>query len=113
MSFSESNWSKLIKNLKKDFNKIPDINAILFLIGIQELGSGFQEFSKEQKQDLLHIATCKILSFSGYYKLVNVDVEGWPVWENIKKLPVFSTQEQELFIKHHIIEYFSDIYKLD
>lgn len=112
MEISEKEWNKLTVKLKSDFKKIPDVNAILYLIGIQELGAGIKDFTKEEKQDLLHIATCKILSFTGYYELKHVDEEGWPVWENIKKLPVLSTNEQEGFLKYHILEYFSDIYDI-
>ena len=112
METSEKEWKNLINKLKSDFNKTPDVNAILYLIGIQELGAGIKDFTKEEKQDLLHIATCKILSFTGYYELEHVDEEGWPVWVNIKKLPTLSTNEQEGFLKYHILEYFSDIYDL-
>ena len=57
----EEDWPVLIDKLRTLFEKKPDMNAILFLIGIQELGKGSQRFSKEQKQDLMHIAICKIL----------------------------------------------------
>ncbi len=86
--------------------KPKDLNSVLFLIGIQELGKGHQNFSKEEKQDLMHIAICKVLSLSGFYVLEGTDGEGWPHWKLIKKLPHFDLLEQEKLLKMHIIDYF-------
>ena len=103
----ERNWQKLRVNLKDIIGRKPkDLNDILFLIGVQELGKGTMEFTKEQKQDLMHIAICKILSYSGYYELEGLDEDGWPHWKNIKDLPHFDLLEQEQLLKMHIIEYF-------
>jgi len=87
--------------------KKPSFNAILYLIGVQELGKGIKTYSKEEKQDIMHIAICKLLSFSGYYELEGYDQDGWPHWKNIKTLPKFDLLEQEKVLKAHIIEYFS------
>ena len=100
-------WLQLRLQLQKSLGKKPrDLNGVLYLIGLQELGQGVADFSKEQKQDILHIAICKVLSLSGYYVLERYDEEGWPHWQNVKKLPHFDLLEQEEFLKKHIIEYF-------
>ena len=103
----ESEWSKLTQRLTEKFGKKPDLNAILFLIGIQELGQGTKTFTKEEKQNLMHIAVCKVLSFARYYQLEGVDQDGWPHWKLLKKLPSFDMLEQENVLKTHIIEYFN------
>lgn len=108
----ELKWSKLQKEIQSTFDKKIDINAALFLIGIQELGKGFKTFTKEQKQDLMHIANCRVLSASGYYELKGVDEDGWPHWENITPLPILTLEEQDVFLKSHIVQYFTDIYDL-
>lgn len=103
----ERKWQKLRMRLKDVFKKKPkDLNGVLYLIGIQELGKGNVEFSKEQKQDLLHIAICKVLSLSGYYTLEGHDDDGWPHWKSVKSLPHFDLLEQEQLLKMHIIDYF-------
>lgn len=84
------------------------MNGVLLLIGVQELGQGPQEFSKEQKQDLMHIAVCTILAPSGYYKLDGLDEEGWPHFTQLKALPELQTYEQENFLKDHALLYFSN-----
>jgi hypothetical protein len=100
-------WHKLLTVIGEQIGKPPkDLNGVLFLIGVQELGRGAKPFSKEEKQDLMHIAICKVLSLSGYYRLDGVDKEGWPHWTLIKKLPRFDLLEQEKLLKMHVIEYF-------
>ena len=84
------------------------MEAILFLIGIQEVGDFQTKFSKEQKQDLMHVAVCSLLSPSGYYELAHVDEEGWPHYRQIKPLPTFNMIEQENFMKDHILFYFEN-----
>lgn len=103
----ERNWQALLNSLAVNIGKKPkDLNAVLFLIGVQELGKGVRVFSKEEKQDLMHIAICKVLSLSGFYELEGIDEEGWPHWRIVKKLPHFDLLEQERLLKMHVIEYF-------
>lgn len=104
----EKEWLQLVEKLKPMLGKEPNLDAILFLIGVQELGQGFRPFSKEEKQDLMHIGTCRVLSSSGYYSLEGTDQEGWPHWKLEKKLPSFSLKEQEEMLRMHIIEYFEN-----
>jgi hypothetical protein len=102
----QTRWWKLEEKLMERFDKKPDMETILFLIGIQEFGDIKAKFSKEQKQDLMHIATCSLLSQSGYYELEGVDEEGWPHFRQLKALPVMNLPEQENFLKDHILLYF-------
>jgi hypothetical protein len=99
-------WWALESRLLERFGKKPDMEAILFLVGIQEFGEIRKKFSKEQKQDLMHIAVCSLFAQSGYYELEKVDEDGWPHFRQIKALPVMSLGEQENFLKDHILHYF-------
>ncbi|MFN7330069.1 MAG: hypothetical protein ACK5UP_11240 [Bacteroidota bacterium] len=100
-------WAALLSSMESMIGKRPkDLNEVLYLIGIQELGQGAKPFSKEEKQDLLHIAICKVLSLAGYYELEGLDAQGWPHWRLIKKLPHFDMLEKEKLLKMHVIEYF-------
>ncbi len=108
----QRHWHALIAQLEQLIGKTPkDLNAVLFVIGMQELGQGPKRFSKEEKQDLLHIAICKVLSLSGYYELEGLDKDGWPHWKLVKKLPHFDLLEQEKLLKMHVLEYFDKEYK--
>jgi hypothetical protein len=99
-------WWNLEAKLTERFGKKPDVEAILFLIGVQEFGEIRKKFSKEQKQDLIHIAICNLLVPSGYYEMEKVDEEGWPHFKQLKALPVMNMIEQENFLKDHILLYF-------
>jgi hypothetical protein len=103
----QENWQKLMQFFKSTIGKKPaDLKAVLFLIGLQEYGRGAKHFSKEEKQDLMHIAICKVLSLGGFYEIDGYDTDGWPHWKLIKKLPSFDLMKQEILLKHFVIEYF-------
>jgi hypothetical protein len=100
-------WENLLEKIEQNIGTKPgDLNGVLFLIGVQELGKGAINFTKEQKQDLMHIAVCKVLSYSGFYELEGKDADGWPHWKPIKNLPYLSLKDQENAIKLHVIDYF-------
>lgn len=105
-------WARLIDILHKRLGKVPNMEAILFLIGVRELGKGPGDFSKEQKVDLMHIAICAILAPDGYFKLSHLDQDGWPHWEAAKEIPFIDIFSQEIFLKSHIVDYFADIYEI-
>jgi len=99
-------WWALEAKLMERFGKKPDMEAILFLVGIQELGEIREKFTKEQKQDLMHVAVCSLFAQSGYYELEKVDEEGWPHFRQLKALPTLNMIEQENFMKDHLLLYF-------
>lgn len=104
----QSRWWTLEAQLVERFGKKPDLETILFLIGIQELGKTDAKYSKEQKQDLMHVAVCRVLFPSGYYELQGTDSEGWPHYKQIKPMPDMNPIDQENFIKDHVLLYFQE-----
>jgi hypothetical protein len=106
-------WWKLEEKLVERFGKKPDVESILYLIGIQELGEIRKKFSKEQKQDLMHIAICTVLGPSGYFEFQGADAEGWPHFTQLKPMPELLPHEQENFLKDHILLYFQNTGFLD
>lgn len=101
-------WWTLEAKLVERFDKKPDMETVLFLIGMQETGFIKEKITKEQKQDLMHVAVCTILSRSGYYEFQGFDDEGWPHFTQLKDLPTLSLHEQENFLKDHILFYFNE-----
>lgn len=111
MSFKDDlqvRWWKLEETLMQRFGKKPDVESILFLIGIQELGDLATKYTKEQKQDLMHLAICTVLMPSGYYTMSHVDEDGWPHFNQLKPMPDLQPIEQEHFLKDHILLYFQN-----
>ncbi|RXM64227.1 hypothetical protein BOQ60_14020 [Chryseobacterium sp. CH1] len=87
--------------------KNPPIETLLFLIGLQELGSGQQKYTKEDKVNLIHIAVCRLLEPFGYYKFTHFE-DGWPQFEKLEDLPELKPNEQTLLMKKAIIQYFQE-----
>ncbi len=105
----EFKWGQLLNKIQRAIGLRPkDLNGVLFLIGVQELGQGHKNFSKEEKQDLMHIAICRVLSRAGFYELEGIDQEGWPHWKLIQPLPQFELLEQEKLLKTQILDYFAE-----
>lgn len=102
----QSRWWKLEEKMIERFGKKPDLESILFLIGIQEFGHIRSKFTKEQKQDLMHVAICSLLAQSGYYEVEGYDIDGWPHFKQLKALPIMNMIEQENFLKDHTLLYF-------
>ena len=104
----QSRWWALEAKLIERFGKKPDMEAILFLIGLQETGFIKEKITKEQKQDMMHVAICTLFSQSGYYELERKDDEGWPHFRQLKSLPALNMVQQENFMKDHILLYFQN-----
>jgi hypothetical protein len=104
-------WEILTQKLVKDFS-LPmqlDIDRVLYMIGIQELGKPHEVFSKEDKVNLIHIATCCVLAPFGYYFFEYKDKEGWPFYRRIKDHLTLPEEEQHTLLKQAILSYFQNI----
>lgn len=104
----EKRWRELVARLSERFEAPLDLNAILFLIGVQELGQHARNFKKDEKLDLMHIAICVVLAPYGYYKELGRDADGWPHFERIMDLPVLGPKEQERLMKDAVLDYFEE-----
>ena len=102
----QQRWWNLEARLVERFGKKPDLETVLFLIGVQETGMIKDKITKEQKQDMMHVAVCTIMGPSGYYEMASVDADGWPHFRQLKPMPEMNAIEQENFIKDHVLLYF-------
>lgn len=99
-------FEKVLDSLAPQFGDDIDEQAILFLIGVQELGKGKVKLKKEEKLDVMHIAICTLLSPYGFYEYEGLDKDGWPHWKVNDKLPPLKPAQQQLLIRQAIVEYF-------
>lgn len=112
MTPAETNkkFKELQERIAHDFdNEKPDLKVLLFLIGVQELGQGPRKFSKRQKEELMHIANCRLFSELGFYELEGLDQDGWPHWKLAKPIPAYSLLEQEMVLKSLMVTYFDNL----
>jgi hypothetical protein len=105
----KAEWDALIKRLEIQFGEGIEVEGILLLIGLQELGQGYKKLSKDEKLDVLHIAFCALLEPFGYYKFTEYDADGWPHWEAVTTLPPLKPGEQKNLTKRAIIDYFKEM----
>ncbi len=102
----QTRWWELEAKMLERFGKKPDMEGVLFLVGLQETGFIREKVTKEQKQDIMHVAVCTLLAESGYYILEGRDEEGWPHFKQVKEIPSLQLIEQENFLKDHVLLYF-------
>ena len=101
-------WQEIVTKLSNQFadGDTLDLDAIIYLIGVQELGQLERTFKKDHKLDLMHIAICKLLVPYGYYEFEFADEDGWPHYKTIGELPNLKAGEQSVLMKEAIVNYF-------
>lgn len=104
----KARWKALHKKLSDQFadGDPMELDAIIYLVGLQELGKLDQKFAKEEKIDLMHIAICRLLEPLGYYEFEYFDNDGWPHFKKCDNLPALRPGEQTIMMKEAIVNYF-------
>jgi hypothetical protein len=101
-------WDELVRFLSDRFadGEELDLDGIIYLIGVQELGQLHRRFRKDDKVNLMHIAICRLLEPFGYYEFDYIDEEGWPHYKMLEQLPPLKAGEQSILMKEAIVNYF-------
>jgi hypothetical protein len=101
-------WNKVVEKLSIKFAEgdTLDLDAVIYLIGVQELGQLHRSFKKDDKVNLMHIAICRLLEPYGYYEFDYFDEHGWPHYKTKAKLPNLKPGEQSVLMKEAIVNYF-------
>ncbi len=108
---TKKSWEEVQQNISQKFGggETLNVDAIIYLIGIQELGKGYKTFSKDEKLDIMHIAICKLLEPFGYYEFEYFDEDSWPHYKVIDELPNLKPGEQSVLMKEAIVMYFDKL----
>lgn len=101
-------WEKIVALLSNQFSQGEDLDldAIIYLIGVQELGKVHQKYQKDEKLNLMHIGICRLLEPYGFYQFDYVDGDGWPHYIVKEQLPALKAGEQAILMKEAIVNYF-------
>jgi len=104
----KNRWEAVVTILSNQFadGETLDLDAIIYLIGVQELGQLHRTFKKDEKLNLMHIAICRLLEPYGYYEFDFFDDEGWPHYQIKEQLPPLKAGEQSVLMKDAIVNYF-------
>ncbi len=103
-------WEELVERLSDHFSDgdLLELDAIIYLVGVQELGQYHRSFKKDEKVNLMHIAICRLLEPYGYYRFEYFDDEGWPHYAVEEDLPPLKAGEQTVLMKEAIVNYFKE-----
>lgn len=104
----ENDWSRLLKKMTEMYGEEPQIDSILFLIGVQELGMGYKKFKKDEKLNVMHIAICTLMEPFGFYEFEGRDEDGWPHWKLVENLPPLDAKQQNKLMVGAVIDYFKN-----
>jgi len=101
-------WEEVEEKLSSQFadGEALDLDGIIYLIGVQELGQLHRRFKKDEKLNLMHIAICRLLEPYGYYEFDYFDEQGWPHYTIKEALPNLKAGEQSVLMKDAIVNYF-------
>ena len=108
-------WERVVKMLSDKFSQGEDLDleGIIYLIGVQELGKVHVKFKKDDKLNLMHIAICRLLEPYGYYEFEYFDRDGWPHYKVREELPALKAGEQAVLMKEAIVSYFLENKMID
>ena len=101
-------WETLVSVMTERFSETEsiDIEGILYLVGLQELGQVHKRFKKDDNVDIIHIGICSVLEPFGYYIFDYFDDERWPHFKLLEELPPLKPGEQSILMKESVVHYF-------
>ncbi len=105
----EARWHRLLTYLETRVGRRPtSIEQVLFLIGVQERGRGYEPgLSREQKQELIMEGARHAFAAIGLYRRVANDPATWT--PTLSPWPELSRDEQEKLLRIAILEYFKPL----
>lgn len=105
-------WERLQAWLKQRFDRAETISIehILFLVGVQARGRGYEpDLEKEVKQDLIMEGTCEVFERIGLYERIGMEHDGRWIWQRTAEPPDdLSVDDQEALLQYAILAYFDD-----
>jgi len=103
-------WDFLVEKLSAQFSDGDplELDGIVYLVGVQELGDFHRKFKKDEKVNLMHIAICRLLEPYGYYDFDFFDEDGWPHYKVKEQLPPLKAGEQSVLMKEALVNYFME-----
>ena len=104
----KNRWDDLVVFLSDKFSdsETLDIEGVLYLVGMQELGQVHRKMRKDDNVNLIHIGICSVLEPYGYYRFDYYDDDGCPHFELLEPLPPLKPGEQSILMKEALVNYF-------
>ncbi|MFO8235128.1 MAG: hypothetical protein R6U04_06980 [Bacteroidales bacterium] len=96
-------WEQIENYIQNEFNVLPEVHNILFLIGIQELGYGFQKLDKDTKVKVINFASIFVLKYINDKDIAHIKNNFPDRYEKD-----YETKYEEEIYKLAIIRYFRE-----
>ncbi len=109
MAYSEDIWNETVLRVSKHFSVTAEFDFMLFVVGIQELGTGMTQYTRSEKWDIINLGKCRLLTNLGYLEQTGKDKDGWPEFEAIKNVKSLSPNLQKRLLKEAMIAYFDEV----
>ena len=109
MTYSEDIWNETVLRVSKHFSVTAEFDFMLFVVGIQELGTGMTQYTRDEKWDIINLGKCRLLTNMGYLEQTGKDKDGWPEFEAIKNVKSLSPNLQKRLLKQAMISYFHEV----
>jgi hypothetical protein len=104
----DMSWEELLLKVSKKFKVLADFDFLLFIIGIQERGTGYIKYTKDEKMDMINLARCVLFEQKGFCTKSGVDDAGWPQFEALTDLTEMLPSQREAMLKESMITYFNN-----
>ena len=101
-------WEYLLTSLNKIYNIHKDLVSVLFIIGLQEAGSGFKKYSQAEKTEIIKLAQLKLLSRENYYLNIATDKSNLPIWVENPEKQLPSGKILEKLLQSLSLDYFNE-----
>lgn len=101
-------WQQLIAWLEREYDREITLEAILFLVGIQSRGRGYEpELDRDIKENVIMEGTYCVMAAIGAYERVGMEANGMWIWERmIDPVGEMDVDDQEIVLKSAVLEYF-------
>lgn len=109
MEYREDLWDEMVLRVSKHFNVTADFDFMLFVIGIQELGTGMTKYTRDEKWDIINLGKCRLFANLGYLEQSGKDEDGWPCFTEVKSVKGLTPSFQNHILKKAMLEYFSEV----
>ncbi len=101
-------WEHLLAFLEKTYGIEPELVTVLFLIGIQESGGGFKNYTRDEKTELMKLAQFVLLSREKLYIKISNGPENSVVWAKNPERPLPAGNVLDRLLKSLVLDYFNE-----
>lgn len=106
-NFDKKQWAYFKNDFKQQYGEYPSVISTLFVVGLSIIETELNSLTKEEKQDVIHVGLCEILSQEGLYVKTHVDEDGWPHFKATQKTKTLDIEKQETYLRQRILNYFN------